>query len=355
MLAGALCFRLRVPLVLPVPLGPLGPLVPLVGLLSLWSFPAFGQATLAKVKKQGHVMCGVTGDLAGFSATDAKGQVQGIDADLCRAVAVAVGVEARFKPLNATTRFTALQSGEVDVLTRNTTWSLSRDTKLSFDFPAVNYYDGQGFMVPKALKVTSAKGLDGASICVQSGTTTELNLTEYFKLNKLKFKPVVFANFNDANKAYAAGRCDAYTTDASGLAAIRSSLKAPGDHILLPEIISKEPLGPATRHGDNAWTDVVRWTFFALVTAEEKGLTKANVKAQGSNTDPEVQRLLGFQGTLGPDMGLGKDWALNAIAAVGNYGEIFDRHLGPKTPLNLERGLNQLWNKGGLLYSPPFN
>jgi general L-amino acid transport system substrate-binding protein len=330
-------------------------LVPLAGFFSVVSTPAFAQATLAKVKKQGYVMCGVTGDLAGFSATDAKGQVQGIDADLCRAVAAAVGVEARFKPLNATTRFTALQSGEVDVLTRNTTWSLSRDTKLAFDFPAVNYYDGQGFMVSKALKVTSAKGLDGASICVQSGTTTELNLTEYFKVNKMKFKPVVFANFNDANKAYAAGRCDAYTTDASGLAAIRSSLKVPGDHLILPEIISKEPLGPATRHGDNVWTDVVRWTFFALVTAEEKGLTKANVKSQATNADPEVQRLVGAQGTLGADMGLDKNWAVNAIAAVGNWAEIFDRHLGASTPLKIERGLNRLWNKGGLLYSPPFN
>jgi general L-amino acid transport system substrate-binding protein len=320
-----------------------------------FSAPAFAQATLAKVKKQGFVMCGVTGDLAGFSSTDAKGQVQGVDADFCRAIAAAVGVDARFKPLNATTRFTALQSGEVDVLTRNTTWSLSRDTKLAFEFGAVNYYDGQGFLVPNSLKVKSAKELDGASVCVQSGTTTELNLTEYFRVNKMKYKPVVFANFNDANKAYAAGRCDAYTTDASGLAAIRASLKNPVDHLILPDIISKEPLSAATRHGDAQWSDVVRWTHFALVSAEEKGITKGNVNAQAKNADPEVLRLLGHQGTLGQDMGLSKDWALKAIASVGNYGEVFDRHLGPSTPLKLERGLNALWNKGGLQFSPPFN
>jgi len=319
------------------------------------SAQGFAQATLAKVKKQGYVMCGVTGDLAGFSATDSKGQIQGIDADLCRAIAAASGVEARFKPLTATTRFTALQSGEIDVLTRNTTWSLSRDTKLGFDFVGVNYYDGQGFLVPKSLNVKSAKELDGASVCVQSGTTTELNLTEFFKVSKKKYKPVVFANFNDANKAYASGRCDAYTTDASGLAAVRAALKDPSAHVILPDIISKEPLSPATRHGDDAWTDVVRWTLNALITAEEKGVTQANAKSLVAGNDPEVKRLLGGEGTLGADMGLSPDWALKAILAVGNYGEIFERHLGAKTPLKLERGLNALWNKGGLLYSPPFN
>lgn len=339
-----------------VPLRPAAvPVAVMAFTCGLSPIPALAQATLAKVKKQGFVMCGVTGDLAGFSATDAKGEVQGLDADLCRALAAAIGVQARFKPLNGTTRFPALQSGEIDVLTRNTTWSLSRDSKLGFDFPAVNYYDGQGFLVGKALKVTSAKQLDGASICVQAGTSTEANLAEYFKVNRIKYKPVVFANFNDANKAYASGRCDAYTTDASGLASIRASLKVPDDHILLPEIISKEPLAPATRQGDSNWTDVVRWTHFALVAAEEKGVTKANAKSQLKSVDPEVLRMLGAQGDLGPDLGLSKDWALNAILAVGNYGEIFERHLGQGSRLKIARGLNALWNKGGLMYAPPFN
>jgi general L-amino acid transport system substrate-binding protein len=327
-------------------------------LLMALSTTAFAQSpsvTLQKVKKQGHLICGISGDLAGFSYTDSKGQVQGLDADYCRAIAAAIGVEAKFKNLNATTRFPALQSGEIDVLTRNTTWSLSRDSKLKFDFAGTNYYDGQGFLVAKSAKIKSAKELDGASVCVQSGTTTELNLSEYFRIHKMKYKPVVFADFNDANKAYAAGRCDVYTTDASGLAAVRASLKNPLDHIILPEIISKEPLTAATRQGDSGFTDIVRWTHFALLTAEEKGLTKENVKNQSKNSDPEVQRLLGFQGTLGADLGLSKDWALNAIAAVGNYGEIYTKHLGPGTPLNLERGLNRLWNQSGLQYSPPFN
>ena len=317
--------------------------------------PAVAQETLKKVKKQGFILCGVTGDLAGFSFTDSKGKVSGIDADLCYAIAAAIGVEARFKPLIANTRFTALQTGEVDVLTRNTTWSMSRDTKLGFDFPIVNYYDGQGFLVPKSLKIKSAAELNGATVCVQSGTTTELNLSEYFKVNKMKFKPVVFQTFADTNNAYSNSRCDAYTTDVSGLAAVRASLKKPSDHILLPEVISKEPLGPVTRHGDNNWSDIVRWTHFALLTAEEKSVTQSNVKSNLKSNDPEIQRILGSEGNLGADLGLSKDWALNAILAVGNYGEIFDRNLGPKTPLNLPRGLNALWKNGGLMYSPPFN
>lgn len=323
--------------------------------LSLCTQTALAQSTLAKVQKQKFLMCGIAGGLAGFSSSDTKGEYQGLDIDLCRAVAAAVNVEARFKELNAKTRFMALQSGEIDVLVRNTTFTISRDTKLGFDNTGINYYDGQGFLVSKTLKVTSTKQLSGASICVQSGTTTEMNLNDYFKTNNLKFKAVVFEKFEDANKAYASGRCDAYSTDASGLASVRASLKNPDDHIILPEIISKEPLGPLVRHGDSAWGDIVRWTLFALITAEEKNLTKANVKSQAKTTDPEVQRLLGLTGSIGDDMGLDKDWAVRAIAAVGNYGEIFEKNVGKSTPLKLERGLNQLWSKGGLMYAPPFN
>ena len=326
-----------------------------VALLSFGSLRSEAQGTLDKIVKQKSVTCGVAGNLAGFSNLDAKGDMQGIDADLCRAIAAALNVTAKFKALTATTRFTALQSGEIDVLTRNTTQTMSRDTKLGFDFGGVNYYDGQGFLVPKSSKVTSVKGLDGATICVQSGTTTELNLNDYFKRNKLKFKSVLFETFEDTNKAYIAGRCDAYTTDASGLAAIRAGLKLPTDHIILPEIISKEPLGPVVRQDDPKWSNVVRWTLHALVTAEEKGITKDNVKNQAKNADPEVQRMLGLTGSLGEDAGLSKDWAIRAIGAGGNYGEIFERNLGASTNLKLERGLNQLWNKGGILYAPPFN
>jgi general L-amino acid transport system substrate-binding protein len=319
------------------------------------SLQANAQGTLQKVKSQKYLNCGIGGDLAGFSALNSKGEAQGIDADFCRAMAAAIGVEARFKALNATTRFPALQSGEIDVLTRNTTWNFTRDVKLAFDFAGVNYYDGQGFLVTKNLKIKSAKELNGASICVQSGTTTELNLAEFFKNNKMKYKAVVFADFNDANKAYAAGRCDAYTTDASGLAAVRASLAKPNDHLILPDIISKEPLGPVTRQGDASWTDFVRWTLNALITAEEKNLTKENIAKQEGNKDPEVRRLLGFEGDLGHELGLEKNWALKAISAAGNYGEIFERNLGSSTPLKLQRGLNALWSQGGLIYSPPFN
>ena len=328
----------------------------LATLAGMFSLSAFANSpTLQKIKSQKYVTCGIGGDLAGFSALDSKGEAQGIDADLCRAIAAAVGVEARFKPLNATTRFPALQSGEIDVLTRNTTWNFTRDTKLGFEFAGVNYYDGQGFMVPKSLKVKGTKELNGASVCVQSGTTTELNLAEYFKNNKMKYKAVVFADFNDANKAYASGRCDAYTTDASGLAAVRAALAKPDDHVILPDIISKEPLGPLTRQGDEEWHDVVKWTLNALITAEEKGLTKNNVGKQESNKDPEARRLLGLEGNLGQELGLDKTWAAKAIGAAGNYGEIFERHLGAATPLKIQRGLNALWSQGGLLYSPPFN
>ncbi len=316
---------------------------------------AHAESTLEKVKKQKILMCGIGGGLPGFSNINSKGQYEGLDVDICKAIAAAVGVEVRFKELSGTTRFPALQSGEIDVLVRNTTFTMSRDTKLAFESCGTNYYDGQGFLVSKALKVKSARELKGASVCVQAGTTTEMNLNDWFKTYGIKFKAVVFEKFEDANKAYAAGRCDAYSTDASGLAAVRAGLKNPTEHIILPEIISKEPLGPLVRQDDAAWGDIVRWTLNALITAEEKGITQANVTGQSNNTDPEVGRLLGFTGTLGADAGLTKDWAVKAIAAVGNYSEIFERNLGPKTPLKIERGLNALWNKGGLIYSPPFN
>jgi general L-amino acid transport system substrate-binding protein len=312
--------------------------------------------TLKKILAEKKLKCGVAGNLAGFSYVDSSGAYRGLDADYCNALGAAIGVEVSFKALNAKTRFPALESGEVDVLVRNTTFTFTRDVNLGFDFVGINYYDGQGFMVPKAAGVKSVKELGGASICVQTGTTTELNLNDAFARMGLKFKSVVFETLEDATKAYEAGRCDAYTTDASGLAASRTAMKKPGDHIILKEVISKEPLGPLVRHGDNEWGDVVRWVFFALITAEEKGITQANVAAQAQSTkDPEVARMLGKSSNLGEALGLSKDWALKAIAKSGNSAEIFERNLGPKTPLALERGLNQLWSAGGLLYSAPFN
>jgi general L-amino acid transport system substrate-binding protein len=260
----------------------------------------------------------------------------------------------KYIPLTAKERFTALQSGEVDMLARNTTWTLSRDTGLGFDFAGVNYYDGQGFMVRKSLGVKSAKELNGASVCVQTGTTTELNLTDFFRTNSMELKPVVFEKSEEARTAYDEGRCDAYTTDASGLAAERSVLKQPDDHIILPEIISKEPLGPLVRHGDNEWGDVVRWSLNAMVIAEEFGITSENVdKIKAESTNPEIRRMLGVEGDMGQQLKVNPDWAYQIIKQVGNYGESFERNVGEKTPLHLARGLNQLWSKGGLLYAPP--
>lgn len=323
---------------------------------SAFAVATVDSATQKKVLSEKSLKCGVAGNLPGFSSVDGSGEMRGIDADICRAIGAALGVKVSFKSLNAKTRFPALQSGEIDVLVRNTTHTVSRDVSLGFDFVGINYYDGQGFMVKKSLGVKSAKELGGASVCVQTGTTTELNLNDYFARNKMKFKAVVFETLEDTVKAYESGRCDVYTTDASGLAATRSALKVPQDHEILPELISKEPLGPLVRHGDNEWADVIRWVFNALVTAEEKGITMANVnEMKTKSADPEVKRLLGVTGSIGESLGLDNDWALRAIAEVGNYGEIFDRNLGPKTPLGIERGLNALWNQGGLLYSPPFN
>ncbi|MBK8158079.1 MAG: amino acid ABC transporter substrate-binding protein [Rhodospirillaceae bacterium] len=321
--------------------------------------------TLDDVKARGKLLCGVTTGLAGFGAPNDKGEWAGLDIDLCKGIAAAVfgdATKVEYKPLSAEQRFTALTSGEVDVLARNSTWTLKRDTELKMDFVTVNYYDGQGFMVHKDTGVKSALELKGATVCVQEGTTTEKNMGDFDKANGLGFEPVKFKENDQARAAYDEGRCDAYTTDASGLAGERTALKDPANNIILPEIISKEPLGPVVRHGDNQWGDVVRWTHYATLVAEEKGITQANLGeviaangADNASADPETQRMLGITGNLGEGMGLTITWAQDVIKAVGNYGEIFDRNIGPKTNIGLERGLNALWNKGGLQYAPPFN
>jgi general L-amino acid transport system substrate-binding protein len=295
--------------------------------------------------------------IAGFSQPDSKGVWRGIDVDLCRAVAAAVFGDAnkvRYTPLTAQQRFTAVQSGEVDILSRNTTWTLTRDASLGLDFVGVTYYDGQGFMVPKKLNVTSAKNLKGADVCVQSGTTTEKNLNDYNKSNNLNMKPVVFEGLEASVKAFFSGRCQAYTTDGSGLASIRNKEASnPDDFVILPELISKEPLGPAVRRGDDEWFAIAKWVVFALIEAEEYGITQANVDKMKASTDPAVQRILGTGEDMGKLLGLDKEWAYRAIKAVGNYGEIFERNVGPKSALKLPRGLNNLWNKGGIMYAPP--
>jgi general L-amino acid transport system substrate-binding protein len=320
---------------------------------------AASAATLDDVKAKGFVQCGVNTGLAGFAAPDASGNWSGFDVDYCKAIAAAIfadGSKVKYTPLSAKERFPALQSGEVDVLARNTTWSINRDTALGFNFRTVNYYDGQGFMVPKSLNVKSALELSGAAVCVQSGTTTELNLADFFKANKLEYKPVVYEKLPEVNQAYQEGRCDVYTTDQSGLYSLRLSLSNPDEHIILPEIISKEPLGPAVRQGDDQWFDIVSWTHYALVQAEEFGITKANVDdIRKSSTNPDVRRFLGIEKDtkIGTDLGLTNDWAYNIIKAVGNYGEVFERNIGQNTPLKIQRGLNALWTKGGLQYAPP--
>ncbi len=320
---------------------------------------ASSAATLDDVKARGKLNCGVTTGLPGFAAPDANGVWEGFDVAFCRAVAAAIfgdPTAVEFVPTTGETRFTALQSGEIDMLARNTTWTFSRDTDLKFDFTGVNYYDGQGFMVPKSLGVSSAKDLDGATVCIQTGTTTELNLADFFRSNNISYQPVPIQTNAEAQQQYLAGACDVYTTDASGLAATRATFEAPADHIILPEIISKEPLGPLVRHGDNAWGDIVMWTQNALVSAEELGITSANVEEMASapTNNPEINRILGTEGDLGAMMGLSKDWGKNAILAGGNYGEIFEKNIGENTPIGLARGLNALWTEGGLQYSPPF-
>jgi general L-amino acid transport system substrate-binding protein len=328
---------------------------------SLAAMPAHAGKVLDAIKQRGQLVCGVNTGLAGFSAADSQGNWSGLDVDMCRAIAAAIlgdATKVRWVPLNAQQRFTALSSGEIDVLSRNSTWTLTRDASLGLTFAAITYYDGQGFMVPAKSKIRSAKQLKGATVCVQSGTTTEKNLTDYSRANNLGIKPVVFEKVEAATGAYFAGRCQAYTTDASGLASVRNKeAKNPADHIILPELISKEPLGLFVRRGDDELFQIARWVFFGLLEAEEYGVTQANVdKMRAESADPVVQRLLGSEKAedLGKLLGLERTFMANAIKAVGNYGEIFERNVGPKTAIALPRGNNNLWNRGGLMYAPPF-
>jgi general L-amino acid transport system substrate-binding protein len=324
---------------------------------SLVSGFAFAQ-TADEVRARGALNCGVSTGVNGFSAPDANGVWQGFDVAICRAVAAAVlgdPMAVNFVSTTGQTRFSALSSGEIDMLARNTTWTFSRDVDLKFTFAGVNYYDGQGFMVSRDKGIGSAMELDGATICIQTGTTTELNLADYFRANNMSYEPVPIETNAEAQQQYLAGACDVYTTDVSGLAATRASFESPADHVILPEVISKEPLGPLVRHGDEGWADIVSWTLNSLVAAEELGVTSANIaelSAGGSN--PEVARLLGTEGALGEMLGLDSAWAQRAIAAGGNYGEIFASNIGEQTPVGLARGLNAQWTQGGLLYSPPF-
>lgn len=325
----------------------------IVALAPAW---AAGSPTLERVKKNGFVRCGVNEGLLGFASPDSKGNWTGMDVDFCRAIAAAIfndPKKVRFTPTSAKVRFTALQSGEVDLLSRNTTWTMSRDTQLGLEFVGVIYYDGQGFMVPKKLNVTSAKQLNGANVCTNTGTTTELNLADYFRANGLKYKVIAFEKNAEVLAAYDAGRCDAYTTDASGLYAERLKLKIANDHIILPEIISKEPLGPLVNQGDQQWGDLVRWTLFALLNAEELGVTSKNADQMLKSQNPEIRRLLGVEGAFGESIGLSKDWVVRIVKGVGNYGEVFERNVGQGSPLKIRRGQNALWNKGGLHYPPP--
>jgi general L-amino acid transport system substrate-binding protein len=314
--------------------------------------PASG--TSEAIRSRGMLVCGVTTGLAGFAQPDSQGVWRGFDVEYCRAVAAAIFGDpgkVRYVPTTAQSRFTALQSGEVDLLARNTTWTLSRDTSLGFDFAATNFYDGQGFMVKTSLGLKSAKELDGATICVQPGTTTEQNLTDWARSNRIRFTPVVIERLEEVVGAYIAGRCDAYTTDISGLASTRSAQPRPAEHTILPDVISKEPLAPLVRQGDARFADVVRWVHFLLLSAEEFGITQANVGQMANDPRPEVQRMLGRNGELGQMLGLDNAWAVNVLKATGNYGEIFQRHLAP---IGIQRGQNALWNAGGLQYSPPF-
>ncbi|WP_041801769.1 amino acid ABC transporter substrate-binding protein [Rhodopseudomonas palustris] len=317
---------------------------------------AAGAQTLKTVQDRGVLSCGVSQGLPGFSAPDDKGNWTGIDVDVCRAIAAAVfndPTKVKFVPLSAKDRFTALQSGEIDVLSRNTTWTVSRDTSLGVNFTGVTYYDGQGFLVRKALKVNSALELNSASICVQTGTTNEQNVADYFKGNNMKYEVIAFGTADEAVKAYESGRCDVFTSDVSQLYALRLKLATPADHAVLPEVISKEPLGPLVRHGDDQWFDIVKWTLFALLNAEELGVNQKNVDDQAKLDKPELKRVFGTDGNLGEQLGLTKDWVIRIVKATGNYGEIFDRNVGAGSKLGIARGLNQLWNKGGIQYAPP--
>ena len=322
------------------------------------ALPAMAGKTIDAIKARGQLICGVNPSLPGFSAADSQGVWAGLDVDVCKAVAATVLGDAskiKWVPLNASQRFAVLQSGEIDILSRNTTWTLTRDASLGLHFTGTTYYDGQGFMVPTKGKIKSAKQLKGATVCVQSGTTTEKNLSDYSKANGLAIKPVVFDTQEATNKAYFAGRCQAYTTDASGLASVRNKEAGnPDDHLILPDLISKEPLGPSVRRGDDEFFAIVKWVVYALIEAEEYGITQANVdQMKADSKDPVVQRILGTSEDTGKLLGLDKDWAYRAIKATGNYGEIFERNVGPKSALKLPRGVNNLWSKGGLVYAPP--
>jgi len=319
---------------------------------------ALAGATLDTIQKKGFIQCGVSDGLPGFSVPDAKGKIIGIDADVCRAVAAAVfgdATQVKFSQLNAKERFTALQSGEIDILSRNTTMTSSRDASMGLKFPGfITYYDGVGFLVNTGLGVKSAKGLNGATLCIQAGTTTELNVSDYFRANGLKYTPITFDTSDESAKALESGRCDVLTSDKSQLYAQRSKLASPNDFVVLPETISKEPLGPVVRNGDDEWLAIVRWVGYALLSAEEAGITSANVEAQAKTTkNPDVARLLGTDGEYGKDLKLRKDWVVQIVKQVGNYGEIFEKNLGKSTPLEIDRGLNALWNNGGIQYAPP--
>jgi len=326
-----------------------------IGTMLALGAAAASATTLDTIKQRGQLICGSNPGLAGFGIPNDKGEWTGFDVDYCRAVSAALfgdPTKVKFIPLSAKDRPTALQSGEIDVLIRNTTWTLSRQAQ-GMKFPAVNFYDGQGFMVRKSLKITSALELSGASVCTQQGTTTELNLADFFRANNLPYQVVTFATSDETRQAYDAGRCDAFTTDASGLYAERLRLAAPDDHMVLPEIISKEPLGPAVRPGDDQWFGVIGWVHFALLTAEELGVTQANVDEMLKSEKPDIKRLLGTEGDFGTQLGLDNKWAYNMIKAVGNYGEIFERNVGSGSQLKIERGVNALWTKKGLQYAPP--
>ncbi|MBT9610984.1 amino acid ABC transporter substrate-binding protein [Aquabacterium sp.] len=333
------------------------PVWALVALTLCAADQAHAGKTLDGIRQRGHIVCGVSTGVAGFSAPDAKGRWAGLDVDICRAMAAAVlgdGDKVHFVPLNAQQRFAALQSGQIDVLSRNTSWTLTRDASLGLHFTAITYIDGQGFLLPTKLKVTRAAQLKGAQVCVQSGTTTEKNLADFSRSRKLGIKPIVFDTYEAGFKALFAGRCQAYSADSSALASVRNKeAPNPADYIVLPDLISKEPLGPVVRRGDDEWFAIVKWTVFALQEAEELGITQAQADAMKASDDPAIQRLLGSGEDMGKLLGLDKAWSLRAIKAVGHYGEVFERNVGAQSPLKLPRGVNRPWNQGGLVFAPP--
>ena len=327
------------------------------GVAALAAASAAQAGTLEDVRAKGFIQCGVSQGLPGFSNADDSGKWTGLDVEMCEAVAAAVFGDknaVKYTPLSAKQRFTALSSGEIDILSRNTTWTMTRDTQLGLNFAGVNYYDGQGMMVPTALGVSSATELDGANICTNTGTTTELNITDYFRANGMSFNLVAFEKADEVVAAYDAGRCDVYTTDRSGLAAQRGKLTNPDNHVVLPEIISKEPLGPVVRQGDDVWFNIVRWSLNAMINAEEMGITSENINKMTYNEiTPAEARFIGREGKFGAELGLADDWAYQIIRQVGNYGESYERNVGPNTPLKLDRGVNALWSQGGILYAAP--